>query len=83
MALPLLEHFGARKELLAESPDAMLAAHPRGREILELVQKKQRLLKDAWLTQTGHKRPGMKQGLPPAEAEQKVAELEAQIRALL
>ena len=58
MALPLLEHFGARQELLTESPDAMLAAHPHGREILELVLKKQRLLKNAWLTQTGHKRPG-------------------------
>ncbi len=82
MAVPLLEHFGARKELLTESPDAMLAAQPHGREILELVQKKQWLLKDAWLTQTGHKRPGMNQGLPLADAQQKAAALDVQIRAL-
>jgi hypothetical protein len=40
-------------------------------------------MKDAWLTVTGHKRPGMNKGLPLAEAQSKAAELEKEIRALL
>ena len=40
----------------------MLAVHPRGGQILKLVQEKQRLMKDAWLTETGHQRPGMNKG---------------------
>ena len=36
----------------------------------------------AWLTDTGHKRPGMKQGLPPAEAQAQAAELDKQIYTL-
>ena len=57
-----------------------LAAHPDGQEILKLVGQKQRLLKDAWLTDTGHKRPGMNRGLPLEEAERKAGEIEAEIR---
>ena len=37
------------------------------------------MLKDAWLTATGHKRPGMKQGLSLAEAQARAAELGKQI----
>ena len=54
-----------------------------GAEVLALVRKKQRLLKDAWLTSTGHKRPGMGQGLPLAEAERKAGEFDAEIRRLV
>jgi hypothetical protein len=60
----------------------MLASPKHGAEILKLVQEKQRLMKDAWLTDTGHKRPGMKQGLPLAEAQAKARELDKQIREL-
>ncbi|ODT67193.1 lysophospholipase [bacterium SCN 62-11] len=56
---------------------------PRGKTVLALVQKKQRLLKDAWLSAVGHTRPGMGRGLPLAEAEQKAGELEAEIRKAL
>jgi lysophospholipase L1-like esterase len=64
----------------AESVEKVLAGHPHGLEVLKLVQRKQRLLKDAWLTATGHKRPGMKRGLPLEEADKQAAELEAEIR---
>ena len=60
----------------------MLAGQPHGEEILELVQEKQRMLKDAWLTYTGHKRPGMKKGLPVAEAQAKAAALDKRIATL-
>jgi lysophospholipase L1-like esterase len=51
--------------------------------IYALVHKRQQLLHDAWLTQTGHKRPGVKEGLPVAEAEAKAKEINAEIEKLL
>ncbi len=52
-------------------------------EILKLVTQRQKLLKDAWLTETGHQRPGMAKGLPMAEAQAKAAELGQQLAAAL
>jgi len=51
--------------------------------IYALVHKRQQLLHDAWLTQTGHKRPGVKQGLPVAEAEAEAKKINAEIEKLL
>ena len=51
--------------------DDLAASHPNGSKILQLVQEKQRITKDAWLTSSGHKRPGMKEGLSIEEAVKK------------
>jgi hypothetical protein len=85
IAQQILLHWGvpARDLAEAENGEKVFAGHPHGLELLKLVQRKQRLLKDAWLTATGHKRPGVKQGLPLVEANKQVAELEAEIRKLL
>lgn len=40
------------------------------------------MLRDAWLTDTGFKRPGIKKGLPLREAEAKASMLDGQIRRL-
>jgi lysophospholipase L1-like esterase/pimeloyl-ACP methyl ester carboxylesterase len=56
--------------------------HPNGPAIFALIKQKQALLHDAWLTQTGHKRPGVKPGLPLPEAQTKAAELDAKARQL-
>lgn len=84
MALPLLLHCGAPAEW-AKSSDSktMLSSFANGSDLLKLVQQRQRLLKDAWLTDTGHKRPGMNKGQPLVQAQQKAAELDQQIHALL
>ena len=83
MALPLLRHFSAPSEIImASSPAALAALHPQGAAIIKLVQERQRMLKDAWLTDTGHQRPGMNKGLPLAEAQTKADDLARQIRAL-
>jgi pimeloyl-ACP methyl ester carboxylesterase len=82
IAKQLLLHLGANDLAGVENPKDMLRTHPNGEALLKLVQQKQRLLKDAWLTDTGHKRPGMNKGLPLAEAQAKAADLEKQIRAL-
>jgi hypothetical protein len=46
----------------------------------KLVRERGRILADAYLTAAGHKRPGMKAGLPLDEANQKAAALDARIR---
>lgn len=43
-----------------------IATHAK--EIYKLVSRRQQVMKDAWLTAAGHKRPGMNQGLPLTEA---------------
>jgi lysophospholipase L1-like esterase len=82
-------HWRIARSILAawkyEVPDAgsgeeALSTLPHGRVVLGLVQKRQRLLKDAWLTDTGHKRPGMAPGLPLDEARRRGDEIEAEIR---
>lgn len=83
MARELLVHWGLPATLRDQpSAERALAEFPQGPEILKLVQQRQRLLKDAWLTATGHERPGMKPGLPLADAEQQAAAIEARLQAL-
>ncbi|HEY0552314.1 MAG TPA: SGNH/GDSL hydrolase family protein [Verrucomicrobiae bacterium] len=82
MAKQILLHLGGKDLENVEDSKAMLASHANGERLLKLIQQKQRMMKDAWLTDTGHKRPGMKKGLPLAEARSKAAELEKQIREL-
>jgi lysophospholipase L1-like esterase len=52
---------------------------PREAENLKLVQQRQRLRKDAWLTYIGHQRPGMNHGKPLDEAEAEADALAAKI----
>ena len=58
-----------------------LATHPDG-ALLKLIRERRKLRANAWLTATGHKRPGVPAGLPLAEAEAQAAALTAKIRAL-
>jgi lysophospholipase L1-like esterase/pimeloyl-ACP methyl ester carboxylesterase len=60
-----------------------ISEHPHGREILELVRKKQSILRPAWLSHVGHKRPGLAPGLPLDEANEKADDLDIQIRELV
>src|ERR1043166_2431042 len=56
-------------------PFPQISDHLRG-----LVRKRQRILSDAWLTETGHARPGMNRGLPLAQALQQAEVLKQPIR---
>jgi len=64
MAQAILEHLGVTAAQSANSINALLAPYPDGGQILAREQASQRVWKDAWLTETGHKRPNMKRGLP-------------------
>jgi lysophospholipase L1-like esterase len=57
------------------------AASSKSLAFFQSIAKRRKLLADAWLTATGHKRPGMATGLPLAEAEEQAAALERTIRA--
>ena len=58
-----------------------LATYPDG-ELLKLIRERRKLRMNAWLTATGHQRPGVAAGLPLAEAENRAAALTEKIRAL-
>ncbi|HEX3800179.1 MAG TPA: SGNH/GDSL hydrolase family protein [Verrucomicrobiae bacterium] len=83
MAQAILEHLGARDISDAKSADEMVANYPHGGEVLKLIEQRQAMMKDAWLTSTHHKRPGMNIGLPLAEAQVKYAKTEKEIRDLV
>ncbi len=51
-------------------------------QIFELVEQRQRLLHNAWLSHVDHKRPDIPPGLPLVEAERQAMELERSILAL-
>ena len=51
-------------------------------EPLQLIRTRRKLLMNAWLSATGHTRPGVPAGLPLAEATAQAAALGEQIRAL-
>lgn len=82
IAKQILLHLGANDLVDVDAPKAMLAGHPNGETLLKLIEQQQRMMKDTWLTTIGHQRPGMNQGLPLAEAQEKAAELARQIGAL-
>ncbi len=48
---------------------AAISTQPHAQQIYDLVNERQLLMKDAWLTTVGHKRPGMNQGIPLPEAQ--------------
>ena len=82
MAREILRHLGARDLEQVASPEEMVAGYPHGAEILKLTAQRQALMRDAWLTATGHKRPGVKAGLPLTEAQSQAAALDAQMAGL-
>lgn len=76
MAQPVLDAWG-----LKVRPDGT-PDHVNGAGILAAVKKKQALLRPAWLSHVGHKRPGNAPGLPLPEAEAKAAIFDAEARQL-
>jgi len=48
-------------------------------KVLALVEQREQLLRDAWLSHIGHKRPGMRTGLALAEARKQAATLDEKI----
>jgi lysophospholipase L1-like esterase len=83
MARAILRELGARDLPDDGTAAAMASAHPHGTAIMKLAGTRMALLRDAWLSATGHLRPKVKPGLPLADAHRRAGEIEAEIRALL
>jgi len=82
MARQLIGYFGDPKSAAAATPQQMLVAHKIPAEVLDLVEKRKSILRDAYVGAAGHKRPGIREGLPIAEAEKVAAGLTTKIRKL-
>ena len=85
IAREVLKHWGVDAKVVGEpteSAEAVFVRLPNGPEILKLVQSRQRVLKDAWLTSTGHLRPGMSKGKPLAEATAEAMKIEETLKTL-
>ncbi len=83
IAREILRRWGVPADrLVAPTAEAAFLGRPAGLAFLTLVGRKQAILKDSWLAEVGHKRPGLPRGLPPEEAGRRAAEVEAQIRTL-
>ncbi|MCC7376709.1 MAG: hypothetical protein IT581_18765 [Verrucomicrobiales bacterium] len=81
IAREILRDLGAPNTIVdSDSPAPLLASHPRGTDLLGLVQRRQRLLKDSWLSETRHTRPGMGAGRPLVEAQHTADSLDEEIR---
>jgi hypothetical protein len=83
IAQQLIRWFGDEDAARAKSPDEMLLmAKKVPKEVLSLVEQRVRVLRDAYVSAAGHKRPGVAAGLPVSEAEAKAKELTAKIETL-
>ncbi len=51
-------------------------------QLLTLIRRRQQLMRDAWLSEIGHQRPGVSAGLPMDEATTQAAEFDRQIQSL-
>lgn len=83
MAKQVLMFLGEQNLMNVENIESAMSSLTNGEAVLKLVEERQAIMKDTWLTETGHERPGMKTGLPMKEAKKKAAEIETQIRLLL
>jgi len=79
MAQEILRHLGARDVSGAQSATDMVKDFPYGPKVLALVAQRHLLMRDAWLTATGHTRPGVKAGLPLATARAQAAAIDDQL----
>lgn len=56
---------------------------PDGEELIEAVEQRMQILRNAYLFKAGHKRPGVRRGLPIAWAKERAAEVTETIRRLV
>ena len=67
----------------AKTIEELLAPFTNGMQVFKLIEQRQEILKLAWLSGTGHQRPGIPEGLPMEEAAKKVGEINREILSIL
>lgn len=83
MAKAILLGLGETELAKATDMPSALSGFKNGDAVFKLVEERQAIMKDAWLSLIGHKRPGMKVGLPLKDAQIKRDEINLKILALL
>ncbi len=83
IARQILSHFGFNNIAKAPGVAESIQQIPGAARLIKLVAQRQNLLRDAWLTATKHKRPGLPVGLPLNEAQIKADEIMREIMAIL
>lgn len=83
MAREVLREFGADTALLsAVQPQTLLQLRTNAVEVHRLVQQRQQVLKDSWLTAVGHLRPGMNPGKPLEDAQVEAKTIAERLRSI-
>jgi lysophospholipase L1-like esterase len=82
VARQLIGWFGDEASAAAQTPQQMLKGLKIPEAVLPLVQQRVNVLRDAYVSAAGHKRPGVAAGLPIIEAEKQAAELSTRIQEL-
>ena len=80
IAKHILLQLGETELTDVKSFDAFISTIKEGEQLLKLVEKKQWITKNAWLTHIGHKRPEMPKGLAIDIAQKKIEEIKEQIQ---
>jgi lysophospholipase L1-like esterase len=83
MAREILVYLGCGDVAKSPTIEQALLTMPNVTKILNLVTNRQNMLRDAWLTATKHKRPGMPVGLPLDSALKRSGEMGKQIDSLI
>jgi len=83
MAKEILSYLGEREVASADSIEEALPFFQNVDKLLRLVGERQEVLRNAWLTHTGHQRPGLPEGLSIAKAKRKVKRIDKEIAELV
>jgi len=83
MAKAVLQYLGVSGLAIDTNLQDYLSTQSFLPELYHLVSKRQAKMKDAWLTYTGHHRPGMTVGMPMPRAKEQYKQFEQQIDKLL
>lgn len=83
MARQILVYLGFRKAARSPGIVESLSGVNEPARYVKMIADRQNLLRDAWLTATKHKRPGLPVGLPLIEAETKANDMMKEIEKLL
>ncbi len=83
MAKEILLSLGELEVKVFDDIHEAITSFANGEDILSLIARRQALLRDAWLTSTGHLRPGLGIGIPMQDAKVKADEIEERVRQLI
>lgn len=83
VAQQLIRYFGDEAITSVATPQAMLASQQTPDSLFSLVQQRVNVLRDAYVSAAGHKRPGVAAGRPLPEAEAMAKDLTSKIEATI